>query len=166
MCRLSEVDLPNEAAAAMAARHWLAGVLDRWELAQLKETATLLVSELATNAVQHGASAPTVTAAVAEGILEVGVTDRDQAGSPHESLSGDPLAVGGRGLAIVDALAESWGTTFFANGKQVWFRLGCADWSHAAGCLCHGDNLHSVVLRSGRRVLVNRGPWDEDSPLS
>ncbi len=164
MCRLAEIEFPIDTATPKAARQWVTGLLERWELTELVETASLLISEVVTNAMQHAGSAPTVTAAVAEGILEVGVTDRDPEGWPHESMSGDPMAVGGRGLAIVDVLSDDWGTAFVADGKQVWFRLNCIDWSHSTECLCHGDHLHGVVLQSGLRVLVNQGPWDLSAP--
>lgn len=32
----------------------------------------------------------------------------------------------GRGLRIVAALADQWGVTRLAHGKQVWFALGLA----------------------------------------
>jgi hypothetical protein len=34
-----------------------------------------------------------------------------------------PDAEGGRGLALVDALASDWGTTTTDDGKIVWFEL-------------------------------------------
>ncbi len=126
-----------------------------WDLPDVVETAALLASETVTNAVRHAGSAPTVTIAVSDGVVEVGVTDRDGARSPHLSWAEDPMATSGRGLAIVDALADEWGTARLGDGKQVWFRLSVADWSHAAECHCPGEDSTGTELRSGRRVLVN-----------
>ena len=160
MCRLAEAEFDEDDGTPAASRQWLAALLDRWELNALVETAALLVSEVVTNAMQHAGSSPRITAAVADGALEVGVTDREPSGSPRKRSADDPWATGGRGLAIVDALAADWGTTYLPDGKQVWFRLETKDWAHATECRCHGDDLDAQVLRSGLRVRVNRGPWD------
>jgi anti-sigma regulatory factor (Ser/Thr protein kinase) len=157
MCRLAEAEFAADAATAKAARDWVAGVLELWDLTEpeLTETAALLTSETVTNAVRHAASAPTVTAAMTDGVVEIGVSDRESGTSPHVSMVDDPLATGGRGLAIVDALADEWGTAYRNDGKQVWFRLQTSGWSHATECHCHGDDPSGVELQSGRRVLVN-----------
>ena len=160
MCRLAGAEFDEDDGTPAASRQWLAALLDRWELNALVETAALLVSEVVTNAMQHAGSSPRITAAVADGALEVGVTDREPSGSPRKRSADDPRAAGGRGLAIVDALAADWGTTYLPDGKQVWFRLETRDWVHATECRCHGYDLDAQVLRSGLRVRVNRGPWD------
>ena len=36
----------------------------------------------------------------------------------------DPLAVNGRGLQLLGALADSWGVEPSETGKTVWFLLG------------------------------------------
>ncbi|MFI5885910.1 hypothetical protein [Streptomyces sp. NPDC051554] len=38
--------------------------------------------------------------------------------------SGD-LLTSGRGLLLIDALAERWGTDVYRWGKQVWAELHC-----------------------------------------
>ena len=160
MCRLAEAEFAADAAAPGAARTWITGLLEAWDLPALAETAALLASETVTNAVRHAASAPTVTVAVSDGVVEVGVTDRDPDSSPHMKWAGDPMATSGRGLAIVDVLADEWGTASLTHGKQVWFRLAATGWSHATECHCHGDDPAGTELRSGRRVLVNSRPGD------
>ena len=72
-------------------------VLGRGEAPWLSETATLLTSELVSNAVRHARSGPTITAALADGFLEVGVTDGGTDGVPLVVLSiGDPTAASGQ----------------------------------------------------------------------
>ncbi len=90
------------------------------------ETARLLVSEVVTNAVQHGRGPVTLRATLTNEDLRVEVED-------HDGALPTPAPLGiwnehGRGLTIVEALAEEWGTEPAADapgeeGKTVWFRL-------------------------------------------
>ncbi|SFF49500.1 Anti-sigma regulatory factor (Ser/Thr protein kinase) [Actinacidiphila alni] len=110
------------------ARHQLAVILAEWKLHGLTDAASLVLSELMTNALQHarrgtlvGSEIGTVYARLADGVrIEVhdGSADRPErrAAEPGE------LAEGGRGLALVDALTGGrWG---FGGrdgvGKVVW----------------------------------------------
>jgi hypothetical protein len=135
-------------------------------------TAVLLTSELVTNAVVHGASGPVVSAAVANGILEIGVSDLNPC-LPRLGRSGGTklddeaaMAAAGRGMILVDALADEWGTVPIAEGKHVWFRLSAANWSYRTGCHCHADHVDRVRLESGRYALAISGPWDNPVPPS
>ena len=92
------------------------------------EAAQLLVSELVTNAVLHSDSrrpGGTVTVLVTEGEdgLRVEVIDE---GSVHSVpvVRDDVLATQGRGLLLVQSLAEEWGYSRDSLGTTVWFRLG------------------------------------------
>ena len=86
----------------------------------------LLASELVTNAVRHGA-APIVLRLQHWG-AKVRVEVRDGGGAFRSASAGnwDLTAEGGRGLALVEALATSWGSTGPADmpiGKAVWFEV-------------------------------------------
>lgn len=142
----------------------MTGLLGRWEASGLSETATLLTSELVSNAVRHARSGPAITVAMADGLLEVGVTDAQSDEAPHVLSIADPTAVRGRGMAIVEALAADWGVKALPEGKQVWFRLEAPDWTFSTDCQCHGEGEDKVVLASGHQVLANPGPWDDASP--
>jgi serine/threonine-protein kinase RsbW len=112
------------------ARRFVTDLLDA-ELAgqpapQLCQTAALLVSELATNAVRHaGVSDFSVQVDFfpAEGRLWVGVTDTGE-GQPIKR-SPSVTAEHGRGLHLVGLLADLWGARRRrATGeKTVWFEL-------------------------------------------
>jgi DNA-binding NarL/FixJ family response regulator/anti-sigma regulatory factor (Ser/Thr protein kinase) len=83
------------------------------------ETVQLLLSELVTNAVLHAASEPKVAIQVLRDRVHIEIVD-------SSTGSATPRAAGrkdesGRGLGIVDALAQSWGTTPLPDGKVVWF---------------------------------------------
>jgi anti-sigma regulatory factor (Ser/Thr protein kinase) len=82
------------------------------------DTVQLLVSELVTNAVLHAASAPTVAIHLFDDHVHVEVLDdRNQDARLTEAHDDES----GRGVALVDALAERWGTIVVEAGKIVWF---------------------------------------------
>ncbi len=129
----------------------------------MADTADLLTSEIVTNVIRHvnAGSGPRVRAAVADGYLEIGVVDGGPERLPHLTTTADPGATGGRGLAIVDALASEWGTMVLPATKEVWFRLEVPDWSYRSSCRCRLQEREMVVLGSGRPAHANEGPWDD-----
>ena len=161
MCRVAKVQLDAGTSAPRAARAWMTGLLERWEATHLSETANLLASELVSNAVRHTQSGPSITAAIVDGFLEVGVNDGRRDKVPQIFCTDDLTAEHGRGLPIVEALAAEWGTTLLPKGKQVWFRLDASGWTYLTACRCKDDHADQVVLDSGRPVLANSGPWDD-----
>jgi phosphoserine phosphatase RsbU/P len=81
----------------------------------------LLTGELATNAVLHARSAFEVT--ITTDVMGIEVSITDQSGDDIR-LKAPPIeSISGRGLMIVDQLADDWGTTRTAETKTVWFRL-------------------------------------------
>jgi anti-sigma regulatory factor (Ser/Thr protein kinase) len=169
MCRIANTDFEHDASSVPKARHLILELLDRWELTALEDLATLLASELVTNALVHVGGALRLTVAVADGVLEIGVTDHGQYSSDAfrpkverlSTVGADGFtAKDGRGLLLVDSLASEWGVVSLADGKQVWFRLSAEEWSYRSACDCHGESLDRVLLESGRYALAMPGPWD------
>ncbi|MDN3021755.1 ATP-binding protein [Streptomyces sp. S.PB5] len=104
------------------------------------DTVELLVSELATNAVRHapGRYRLTLTLDPEAGLLRCAVADEgpdlppDRPDRPSGTDADtdtdrhtDTDAEGGRGLLLVDALADRWGCERVAGAaaKEVWFEL-------------------------------------------
>lgn len=115
------VELPIGPRAAGAARRVTAEALRRWSLGGLTDTATLLVSELATNALRYGGPPIHLLVRRGERVLYVQVADSDaHAPRIHDAA---PTEERGRGLQLVDHLATRWGTRPTPEGKTVWFEL-------------------------------------------
>ena len=86
------------------------------------DEAELLVSELVTNAVVHGAPPVTVNVECDGTDLRVAVTDgSDRSPVPRQA---DPDAESGRGIYLVDVISDRWGIApSRGHGKAVWFTL-------------------------------------------
>ena len=167
MCRVRTIDVGDDPHAVATARRATAAQLGQWELAELRADAELLVSELVTNAVLHSRGDVALTLAVADGMLEVGVTDPGARLRPQRGTDRGPggppwTAESGRGLRLVDRLSVEWGVVALARGKQVWFRLEVgAGWPHRTACPCAGEDLERVRLESGRWAVATPGRWDD-----
>ncbi|WP_155058826.1 ATP-binding protein [Streptomyces blattellae] len=101
-------------------------VLTSWSVPEdTAETITLVVSELATNAIRH-ARCPGRTVDVAliydsAKTIEIEVAD----GSPHHPIRKPygPDATSGRGLLLIEALSDAWEVREREFGKAVWVRV-------------------------------------------
>ncbi len=120
--REARIKLPVHPASSGKARRFVAGALRSWRMPELTEGAVeLLTSELATNAVRHARSPFTVILRYDGQRVRVEVDDS----SPLEPRQRTPSDedTGGRGLILVDAMAEAWGVTPVRHGKRVWFEV-------------------------------------------
>jgi anti-sigma regulatory factor (Ser/Thr protein kinase) len=85
--------------------------------------AVLMVSEIVTNAVTYGHGAIEVSAGTQGGRVHVAVTNTSASdGMPHLMDPADH-DFGGRGLLIVDQLADAWGASRDRGRTTVWFEL-------------------------------------------
>ncbi|GAA1371933.1 ATP-binding protein [Streptomyces beijiangensis] len=129
----ASVTLPSEPGSVSSARRFVANVLTEWGLpadTEIADTVRLIVSELATNAVQHTfGQSPTFTVDVQldrDEQLRIGVTD-----SHPRWPQRLPAAVqqdNGRGMVIIRWLAAECGgrltvTPTPEGGKTVWIAL-------------------------------------------
>ncbi|MCX5197012.1 ATP-binding protein [Streptomyces sp. NBC_00249] len=95
--------------------------LDRWGLAKLTDGAELALTELVANVVRHvpGRGCTVLILRRPQG-LRVEVAD-GSAELPQPAAHDDPYAEGGRGLLLVEAVTDRWGTDPLPGGKTVWF---------------------------------------------
>ena len=115
--------LPAVSHSVRLSRYATRAVLTAWQLAHLDEAASLLVSELVTNAVRHARGIDVVTVNLHAGRtwlrIEVQDTDRHW---PQPRIPGRHDD-SGFGFILVDALASNWGVRETEAGKAVWAEL-------------------------------------------
>jgi anti-sigma regulatory factor (Ser/Thr protein kinase) len=100
-------------------RRQLSGVLGEWGLTgEAHEDVLLVVTELLSNAVDHGRGPVRLTVELRGGSVRVEV--HDTAPGPPRPQPLDPYAVRGRGLQMVEALSSEWGWSDRPVGKIVW----------------------------------------------
>ncbi|MEU8568638.1 ATP-binding protein [Streptomyces pathocidini] len=121
---LREWFLPRDRRSVPVAREFAQGALLAWKAREREEEVLLCVSELATNALLHGVppgrgfKLGLTLGADGAGPLRVEVHDSGE-GCPRipDAGEGDES---GRGLLLVETLADKWGITERALGKVVW----------------------------------------------
>ena len=118
------IELDGDADAPARGRHAVTAVLAGWGCAEsAQQDLLLVVSELVTNAVVHGAEPIVVTVVRAAERVRVEVTDGAADASPHNNRAA-PDAETGRGLSVVTRLAVAWGWRATpGRGKTVWAEL-------------------------------------------
>jgi serine phosphatase RsbU (regulator of sigma subunit)/anti-sigma regulatory factor (Ser/Thr protein kinase) len=110
-------DIAADPAMVARARELAAGQLRTWGLTAAQDTTELVVSELVTNAIWHGAP-PIQLRLIRDHTLICEVTDASST-APHLKRS-RTLDEDGRGLQLVYGLTDSWGTRQTATGKTIW----------------------------------------------
>lgn len=107
------------------ARQHLRDLLHDWSDADQVDSAVLLVSEMITNVLVHtdgdALLVAEVTGEVRARRLRVEVADGSD-DLPHKRHPGE-LASSGRGLVLMELLADQWGVDPRGEGKSIWFEL-------------------------------------------
>jgi anti-sigma regulatory factor (Ser/Thr protein kinase) len=122
---LGSLTIEGHPSQVAAARAFVARTLATSHVKVDSDAATLLTSEIVTNAIQHtksgvDGSVTIVVIAVPRGVL-VEVIDDGSAGVPI--VKGDLYAAEGHGLFLVQQLAAQWGYLRDPAGTTVWFHL-------------------------------------------
>jgi anti-sigma regulatory factor (Ser/Thr protein kinase) len=163
--------------AVASSRMFVRHTLDRWNLTEETENATLIMSELATNAITaSGITDPDpkpwqikeehvigVQLQVVHGRLFAEVWDR----TPEAPVRQNPdfNAISGRGLLLVEAYAERWDIYRpFVGGKVVWAELPLGAAETPASDLPHRPLLLPAGIRApwgpvelqARQALLDR----------
>jgi hypothetical protein len=105
--------------AARQARNVVTEACLRWDLPGLVGPASVIVSELVANVVNHAGTMATLRVSLRPRFVTIAVKD----GSVAEPRRRRPDLSGGRGLLLVEAMAHSWGWLPVDGGKVVWASL-------------------------------------------
>ncbi|GLF92774.1 SpoIIE family protein phosphatase [Streptomyces yaizuensis] len=115
----------NDPDGLSSARHMVRSAARAWGAGERTDDIELAADELMVNALTHTDGGATVTVRVLTGPprrLRVEVEDRSSA-LPRRRDAGES-GVSGRGLLLVDRLADVWGVESRGSGKCVWCEFG------------------------------------------
>jgi anti-sigma regulatory factor (Ser/Thr protein kinase) len=124
--RHAAADLDALPRSVPAARHLVRLVLRSWDLEDTATSAELIVSELVTNAVaaSEAAGHPVIRLRLTRRACFLLVQVWDASPGLPEPRLGPADALGGRGLVLVEALADSWGCDpADEGGKSVYAEI-------------------------------------------
>ncbi len=156
---LGSLTIPGRPEQVGLARAFVARTLGTNQVGADADAATLLTSEIVTNAIEHtksgvdGGTVTIVVIGVSRGVL-VEIIDVGSAGAPE--VKGDLYAAEGHGLFLVQHLAAQWGYLRDPAGTTVWFHLPATyEPQRAAGQPGPADG--GSERRRGWRVLGRMG---------
>lgn len=125
-----ELRFPRDPRGPGIVRATLRAVLTAHGLRELVERASLLTSELTTNSVRYSGNCASVRLLWLHPVLRVSVSDADpELPEPLKPSADSAELENGRGLFILDVLADRWGgcaigeEPFGLCGKTLWFEL-------------------------------------------
>lgn len=119
--RLQQHVAPNDPEALREARHMIRAAVRAWGAGGRADEIELVADEMITNALMHTDGPAVVTLRVitaSDRRLRVDVEDTSSA-LPRRREAGED-GVSGRGLLLVDRLADVWGVEARGSGKCVW----------------------------------------------
>jgi anti-sigma regulatory factor (Ser/Thr protein kinase) len=113
----AHLDVPLGLSAPAAARRAVTAVLEGWGFRETcwLDAAAVVVSELVTNAVRHGGGCVSLQLEAHGDRVIVSVAD----GSSVVPRRRDPDGIGGRGIALIEALSAGWHVETYQGGKRV-----------------------------------------------
>jgi anti-sigma regulatory factor (Ser/Thr protein kinase) len=121
--RSASIHLPPASASVTSARRLVRELLSAWRAPHDHEDAELLVTELVANVVDHvgGEADLTLELSLSDAWLRIGVVDGSAIRPVVQELSHERPR--GRGMRIVEKIADRWGAEDHKGGKRVWFDL-------------------------------------------
>ncbi|MFE7426341.1 SpoIIE family protein phosphatase [Streptomyces sp. NPDC057545] len=200
---VARTSLPGNLLAPSAGRRFVRAALTEWTgsgLAaamgvseRLTDDASVVASELVTNAVVHAGTNVELLCRLEEAtedevaalVLEVSDHhparavrgERPEDGGPADDSAATGFAAPtdpaeyGRGLQLVGTLAERWGITYRTGLKTVWARLPVDDWNpfpepSAETGFQHGLRAAELLAPTARRALRDDADWAGRGALS
>jgi hypothetical protein len=113
------VDLEPVVGAARRSRELVTEACGRWELRGLAGPACIVVTEMVNNVVAHARTPMAVLLARHGDAMSVAVRDESTT-VPQFSGPVAATSYGGRGLLLIDSVADRWGSLALDAGKVVW----------------------------------------------
>ena len=121
---VTRVSLVARPESAREARDWLRVLLAEWGNQEARYNATLLLSEVVTNAVRHARGGTIMVAVTLSGNQLSAQVHDDSSNPPVRRAAGE---TGGWGLGLLDELSTQWGVEQHPDGKTVWFEIDDGD---------------------------------------
>ena len=152
-----EAQLPAELESAVLGRRLVATAVSAWRLGEtVRHDAALTASELVTNAVLHAGTPIHVVVRRRGSGIRIEVEDGNphlpplDAARPEDLLANRSMT--GRGLALVAAIAERWGSEPCTAGKVIWAEVGTGRRVAPRASTRRRSPRHSPAGRDGRCV--------------
>ena len=114
-----DLDLEPAVGAARRSRELVTEACGRWEMRGLAGPACIVVTEMVNNVVAHARTPMAVLLARHGDTMSVAVRDHSTA-IPRFSGPVAATSYGGRGLLLIDSVADRWGSLALDGGKVVW----------------------------------------------
>jgi anti-sigma regulatory factor (Ser/Thr protein kinase) len=114
-----ERHLTEEMGSITVARQIVRDALDAWDYTGQHEDVLLVVSELVTNALMHGAGAPVLRMTKEATHIRIEVGDS----SEEAPKAREPGPADGWGMHVIGRLSSRWGISHREGGKVVWCEL-------------------------------------------
>jgi PAS domain S-box-containing protein len=163
----AETVFPADAQSVSDARRLTREKLQEWGAGDLLDSASLIVSELVTNAVVHAGTPTRLVLRLQGRDLRLEVEDQHPARAiPLVPAETSEQAEQGRGLLITRSLSSAWGVEYTATTKRVWARCervsaGAAGSSRPGTALAGVDGVRVAVVEVDGGGDVTR--WNDDA---
>ncbi len=123
-----ELELPPQRSSARVARHWVMHTIAASGVTgPQNQVVELLTAEVVANAAVHGPADGTIRVKAWTDVRNTYVSVSDDSSTSPVVRHPEPSDLSGRGMALVQALADDWGVEIGPGGKTVWFSLGLID---------------------------------------
>ena len=119
-----QLELPPQRSSARVARHWVMhAIAASGVTGPQNQVVELLTAEVVANAAVHGPPDGTIRVKAWTDTRNAYVSVSDDSSTSPVVRHPEPSDLSGRGMALVQALADDWGVEVGPGGKTVWFSL-------------------------------------------
>lgn len=153
----STLHVPSDIGAVSFARRRVVEIVRDWDLPLPEdsvETLELLTGEVIANAVVHTGEGCRVTVSWDGARVRLEAADTEGGLLPRHAPA-DLDEERGRGLQLVDGLAQAWGSRPTPDGKAVWFEISGCSLSCPSPGVCGSERLFECV--QGRVAVAEPG---------